>query len=123
MRRTPVRVKDLIMKWLAREWNRPDRSDYYAMQIAAEIRALFSNKPVKLDQFHVSFTFGDAQQSSDQGMTKEKAASIAKAKWIGRFGGNVRHVVKDKHGNVISDTGQPTKVKSQKPPKRKANGR
>lgn len=47
-------------EWLSAQWNVPNRSDHYAMQVAAEVARTpgrFTRSPpkIKLDQFRIPF--------------------------------------------------------------------
>lgn len=64
--------------WLAMEWSRPSRSDYYQMQTACEVRRVLSKKPrqVKIKHFHLEFDGSDRPR-----MSQEQAVAWSKAKW------------------------------------------
>lgn len=61
--------------WLDAQWNEPSLSDYYAMQIAAEVRRVLSKKPndIKLDDFKMKFK--KPKPISKEAAKKEKAAA------------------------------------------------
>ena len=67
------------MRWLDEEWNRPEPSDYYLMQIAAEIRRVLSKKPrhIKMEDFKLEF----AEAEHAPAATVEEAAARSKSKW------------------------------------------
>lgn len=69
-------------QWLENEENNPNRTDYYLMQIAAEMRrSWIKNKNgIKLEKFKIKFGRADAKEPVK--MTKEQAAAIEKAKWF-----------------------------------------
>lgn len=57
MRKTTWRQFMIWTEWIQEEWNIPDKSDYYAMQIAHEVR--YSNrkfKPFKTESYLVKFS-------------------------------------------------------------------
>ena len=77
-------------KYLREEWNEPSRSDWYLMQVAAEIRAIgqsFSKtpKPVRLQDLKIEFK--EERRKEKKPLTKEERAKIAKAIWMARLNG------------------------------------
>lgn len=60
--------KDWIV-WLDREWNTPNRSDHYLMQIAREIRDKWSKKGSLLDTFKLKF---GSKKEPKRELTKEE---------------------------------------------------
>lgn len=96
--------------WLARQWNKPTRSDHYAMQTAAEVRlcrrALTNGDPVSLSDMKIPFVTGSSspqERVSDTGSkfyppgwTQEKEeefqrqqAVMAQASVKAMFGGKI----------------------------------
>lgn len=75
MKRTPHRHYLAWMAWYEREWNKPDRSDHYLMQIAQYI-ARGKELP------KITFTFDRAKPVAEA----DKAA-IAEAVWRARLRG------------------------------------
>lgn len=75
-------------RWLELEWDKPSRSDWFLMQIAAEIRRVLSKKPklIQLKHFFLKFTTGKSDKPIEPEMTKEEATRIAKNKWFGLVG-------------------------------------
>lgn len=65
--------------WLEEEWDRPNRTDGYLMQIAAEVRRGHVKQPrrVRLKDFLLSFTGKKPAPT----LTVEQASAIAKARW------------------------------------------
>jgi hypothetical protein len=70
--------------WWADEWNRPSRSDQYLMQVALEVRRAAAKHPgrVKIERFRLRFT----GEKASQPRTRERAAELARAKWLPVFG-------------------------------------
>ena len=71
--------------WLEENWEAPNRTDYYLMQIAQEVRRSVSKSPnkIQMDQFKVKFV------PKEHKMTKqEKKSSIAssKSRWFKALG-------------------------------------
>lgn len=72
--------------WLRLEWDKPSRSDAYAMQVAAEVRRVLHNKPrtVQLKDFVLKLEnrVATATVSAAPGLSKkELVTAFAKAKW------------------------------------------
>lgn len=72
--------------WLQKQWNEPDRSDYYLMQIAREIRYVLSKKkmPKTLEMFKLPF--GWTKKAKAKPMTEKQKVSQAKSRWFGMLG-------------------------------------
>lgn len=66
--------------WLSEQWNEPDRSDYYMMQIAHIVASIVSKKKVKFEQFRLKFRSG-------VGRKVRTDARTSKAIWLSAFGG------------------------------------
>mgnify|MGYP001574194689 FL=1 len=95
--------------WMEQQWNEPDRSDNYAMQIAAEVkrfREAFSKNPQAVALADMKIPFG---RSSDQPQSlytkpieeltpeeteirRRAAATLSKARWAGRLGVKVEDI-------------------------------
>lgn len=82
------------MTWLAYfgdQWNEPDRSDYYLMQIAMEVRRVLHSNPsqVKLEHAKIPFTpIESGIKKIKKPLTaaeRDKATALAKAAWAGRL--------------------------------------
>ena len=75
------------MAYFGEEWSSPSRSDYYSMQIAAEIRGIF-NKNVTVNSMKIPFdpVHGKRGQRPRKSTKEErdKATAIAKAAWAAR---------------------------------------
>lgn len=72
------------MAWLEMQWDRPSRTDWYLMQIAAEVYKKFRKNPAQIlvETFKLRF------KSSNKAPVKTKAqkemdAAAAKARWFG----------------------------------------
>lgn len=63
------------ISWLDEQWDQPTLSDYYCMQIAAEVRRVLSNKPnsIKLEDFKMKFS--KPKLVSKATSAKDKAAA------------------------------------------------
>ena len=81
--------------WLSWQHNRPDRTDYYLMQIACEVRRIWAAKPdkVRLDQFKITFEESKSSAKSSNAEqrgtvrqpTRQEAAAFARARWLSRM--------------------------------------
>lgn len=72
------------LAWLELEYNIPDRADFYAMQIAAEIRRSQrrNKRSVKTDHFKLEFD----QQGEPDKQTLETRTKRSKAFWYAVVG-------------------------------------
>lgn len=61
------------MAWLDMQWNRPSRTDYYLMRIAA----MLSGKKVKLEDMKVKFKETDGKPQPG-GLTRQQLLEIHK---------------------------------------------
>jgi len=68
------------MEYLEQQWNEPNRSDHYLMQIAA-IQA----RQRDLNKLKISFKFERVKQTAKK-LTKELAIQVSKARWFARLG-------------------------------------
>lgn len=74
--------------WLDAQWNVPTRADYYAMQIACEVRRVMSEKPREVLLGHMKLDFKPTAASKP--MTPEQAAAASKSTWLSIFGPKIR---------------------------------
>lgn len=68
------------MAWFEMDQNRPDRSDHYAMQIAAEVRRGNSKNPRKVLLEHFKIPFRRASERPKP-KTVEEATAQSRARW------------------------------------------
>ena len=73
------------MAWLSLQWNEPDRSDHYLMQIAQTVRQILRKNPnkVTLQQQKIPFV---SKEDGRQSVTKEVTAKQSKTRWFGWIG-------------------------------------
>lgn len=66
--------------WLALEWNRPSRSDFYVMTVAAEVRRGHVKKPksVKLQHFELEFKRKSGRANKP---APDQQMELSKARW------------------------------------------
>lgn len=72
----------LWLVWLRRQWDRPDRHDWYLMQLACEVRRVLSKKPASIKVQDFKLRFG-TEKTKSKPRTREEAAALSKAKWLG----------------------------------------
>lgn len=88
----PHRIAQVYWRYFKRQWNLPDRHDYYLMQIAQEVKRVLSSKPsnVKMEQFKLDF---QTEEPKPEKLTPEQVkqkkreiSKMAKAIWRARVG-------------------------------------
>lgn len=67
--------------WLDEQWDRPDRTDQYLMQIACEVARANAKHPDRLRLEHFRLRFGAARPAGRK-LTPEEAAAASKARWM-----------------------------------------
>ena len=74
--------------WLDEEWNRPDRSDYYQMQTAADVRFKGRDVPTdfKLENMRIDFVDPREKERKQESDDVAYLAHLAKLRWAGRTG-------------------------------------
>lgn len=88
------------MAYLGEEWNQPDRSDHYLMQIAMEVRRVLHKNPssVKLDDMKIPFDpvhtkDGKVKRKVATPEEREEATRVAKVAWGMRLGSATKKIV------------------------------
>lgn len=81
------REYNLWMAYLESQWNRPNRTDNYLMQIAQEIRRVLSKNPgaIKADGFKLKFEVTEAEEP----IPPQEKADRSRSVWLGSVG--VKH--------------------------------
>jgi hypothetical protein len=76
----------ITLAWLRMQWDRPDRTDWYLMQIAAEVRKGLVKHPnsVKTDQLKIKFIFDECRPAAV--LTPEEQMRVSKQCWLGAVG-------------------------------------
>ena len=78
--------------WHEEELSKPDRGDWYLMQVALEVRAFLmillgqSVKDLKLKDFRLPFGEPVETSREPEGLSKEQVIEASKVVWIGRVG-------------------------------------
>ena len=84
LERISHREYKLWLQLFEAEWNEPNRSDHYLMQIAQEVRrGNFKKASAKLSSYKIPFTKPTATHQSE----REAYAKRAKALWMSRANG------------------------------------
>ena len=85
MERWTERKLGAVLEWLAKQWDTPDRTDYYLMQIAYEVCRMMTKNPgqVKMEHFKLRFGAGATEKAK---VSKEQANAWAKSRWFGFLG-------------------------------------
>jgi hypothetical protein len=86
MRSLTQREFEARMAWLEEEMEKPSREDWYAMQVAAEVRRTRVKDPtsVKLPDMRLK---SDKLEQVPQGpVTRKEAADKARSRWFGMLG-------------------------------------
>jgi hypothetical protein len=87
MRRMTHREYEVWIEWIKDNQGHPSRSDWYAMQIAAEIRRLRMKTPAVEGYDPNVVKLADMKLSRDdpkpKTITREQAADQAKSRWFG----------------------------------------
>ena len=70
--------------WLMEEWNHPDRTDNYLMQIGCEVRRVLAKKPGshKLEHLHIPFEFRRGAKPAQTAQTPEQRAKASEQIWL-----------------------------------------
>lgn len=76
--------------YLAEAWNSPNKTEYYLMQIALEVRRSNSRRPNKHKLEHMKLSFDTGQPKPKKKVDRNKAVVQAKSVWAARFPGIIR---------------------------------
>jgi hypothetical protein len=74
------------LAWLDMQWDQPDRTDCYLMQVACEVRRVLARNPraIHVKDFKLKFP----RRARVSVMSKEHAAARSKARWFAAVGLN-----------------------------------
>jgi hypothetical protein len=61
------------IRFLKRQWDAPDRTDYYLMQIAGQIAHIMSKRSWSLDDMKIKFQHGEKKPNLEQQVADSKA--------------------------------------------------
>lgn len=76
----------VTLAWLEMQWDRPNRTDWYLMQIAAEVRRGLVKKPnsVKTENMRIRFVL--SSKRSTPALTPGQQMLASKQCWLGAVG-------------------------------------
>lgn len=75
------------VEWLEAQWNRPDRTDHYLMQVAAEVTAGRVKRPGEIKMSRYVLKFKSRQEARAESEAERKArVDRSKAFWFGGVG-------------------------------------
>ena len=71
------------LAWLDEQWDKPDRTDHYLMQLCMVVRQILSKNPkaIKLEHHELKFT-----RKVRKVLTKEQQAAASTSFWFGLVG-------------------------------------
>ena len=70
--------------WLDQQWNEPDRTDHYLMQLAhLVVSCLTDQNPTTLDEFRIKFRSATKASKPKPKMSVEEFSALERAKWLG----------------------------------------
>lgn len=64
----------LRKEWVDSQWDRPDRTDYYLMQIAAQVYHVLRKGAIDLNKFKIRFKSGAVKHSITHENASQRAA-------------------------------------------------
>jgi hypothetical protein len=79
--------------WLDEEWERPNRTDQYLMQVALEVVRGRMKNPRKAELQNFRLTFKGKKTLKRPKLTKEQVTIYSKARWLGMMTKPVQKVV------------------------------
>lgn len=108
------RQYEVWKRWLREQWQVPDRTDQYLMQIACEVRRGYVKHPGKVSVRQMKLQFGVSDGAtgngssdtssngnppvncslSSQEIARERATKWAQSKWLGGMTAPVKRVVR-----------------------------
>lgn len=99
------------LAWLDLQWDQPDRSDYYLMQIAREVRRVLHKHPEKVttEDFKIGFERKDDKPKPPDPQHLANVSAISKAIWASRMTMAITHKVLPNGGqrDGTGETGNP----------------
>lgn len=110
MQRNSYREFLIWQQWYKDEMNKPSRSDYYVMQVAASVIRGYAKDASSVHLKNMELEFSFESDHAKPKMTKEQAAEMSKARWFA-FAGK---------GGKIRGLNAPAPADEPKEPKPKA---
>lgn len=101
----------LWMAWLDKQWNQPDRSDHYLMQVSRDIARVLSKHPgrIQTKDFKIEFERDGKPLAGEvkPEISLEEAAARSKAVWRFRLKAIREKARKKQADEEYPDTNQP----------------
>jgi hypothetical protein len=72
--------------WSLEDWNHPSRTDHYIMSLNMTVKRILSSKPSRHKIEHEKLVFSTELKRQNPPVSKEAAAEMSKAKWLGFVG-------------------------------------
>ena len=90
------------LDWLDDQWNTPDRTDHYLMQVSANIFQSQSRNPTKIrsDQFRIKFVEANAKPTEFE---LEQKAEQSRAHWNSFFSGIQKRILNERSRDSKTD--------------------
>ena len=60
-------------EWLRRQWNKPNRTDHYLMQIDKDMINLAAKHPTSMSERKIKWTFGPVEEDKSKAAAKQRA--------------------------------------------------
>jgi ADP-glucose pyrophosphorylase len=76
----------VTLAWLEMQWDRPSRTDWYLMQVAAEVRRGLVKKPNSVKTGDLKIKFVLSSKHSAPALTPEQQMMHSKHCWMGAVG-------------------------------------
>lgn len=89
MERLPYRWYRILLAWLNEDFERPNRTDHYLMQIPWRVSRMFGGK-TELNDYRLT----RQEENLQDKLPPEVRRQLQHAVWIGRLGGKVKVVRK-----------------------------
>ncbi len=67
-------------EWLNNQWEEPDRTDLYIMQLTLQVASMLSKKKMKLNDFKLEFSSNKSEKQT------QASVDTSKAQWLRRVG-------------------------------------
>lgn len=80
-----------LIAWLDKQWNEPDRNDYYLMQISHDVKQVLSTEPqeYKPGYSRIEFEMSRPEEPMSPELLKYRT-ELSKGMWIAAVGNEVR---------------------------------
>lgn len=86
MRRIPHRQFEMWMEWLDQQWNKPDRTDHYLMQLATIVNGMFN----EARDMKIKFTFEAPKSPNDWKRPTPEQIAASEAAWTAAIAGSTK---------------------------------